>query len=34
MDDRYPNIKIDNYVIMPNHIHVIIIIQNTNIKNP
>ena len=25
---RYQNIKIDKYVIMPNHIHAIIIIQN------
>ncbi len=28
LENRYENIKIDKYVIMPNHIHVIIIIQN------
>ncbi len=26
--DRYPYVKIDNYIIMPNHIHVILLIGN------
>ena len=28
LEKRYKNIRIDKYVIMPNHIHTIIIIQN------
>ena len=28
LENRYKNIKIDKYVIMPNHIHAIIVIQN------
>ena len=28
LENRYKNIKIDKYVIMPNHIHAIIIIEN------
>lgn len=27
LENRYPGIRIDKYVIMPNHIHVIIFIQ-------
>ena len=28
LENRYKNIKIDKYVIMPNHIHAIIVIEN------
>ncbi|MBQ0084413.1 MAG: hypothetical protein KBS52_06595, partial [Clostridiales bacterium] len=28
-EKRYPNIKIDKYVIMPNHIHLVFVIKNT-----
>ena len=28
LENRYPTIKIDKYVIMPNHIHAIILINN------
>ena len=28
LENRYSEIKIDKYVIMPNHIHIIIFIQN------
>ena len=31
---HYPNIRIDKYVIMPNHIHMIIIISETEWINP
>ena len=27
LEQRYPNVKIDKYVIMPNHIHLIIILR-------
>ena len=30
----YSNIKIDNYVVMPNHIHMIITIEETERINP
>jgi len=29
LEKRYPSIKIDKYVIMPNHIHAIVVIQKT-----
>ena len=28
LETRFPSIKIDQYVIMPNHIHMIVVIQN------
>jgi REP element-mobilizing transposase RayT len=28
LNSRYDNVKIDNYIIMPNHIHLLIIIEN------
>ncbi len=34
LEERFPNIKIDTYVIMPNHIHAIISIQDASIPNP
>jgi len=30
LPDYYKNIKIDTYIIMPNHVHVIIVIDNHN----
>ena len=30
INSRYDNVKIDNYIIMPNHIHLLIIIENEN----
>lgn len=30
-ENKYPNVKIDKYVIMPNHIHIIIIIKERHI---
>lgn len=33
MSDFYDNIKIDKYVIMPNHIHLLINIYNTDNSN-
>ena len=34
IESHYPNIEIDKYVIMPNHIHLIIIISETERINP
>ena len=34
LENRYNSIKIDKYVIMPNHIHVIVIIDNTAGASP
>lgn len=34
LENRYKSIKIDKYAIMPNHIHVIIIIDNTAGASP
>ena len=34
LENRYKSIKIDKYAIMPNHIHVIIIIGNTAGSSP
>ena len=34
LENRYQNIKIDKYVIMPNHIHIIISINNTAGASP
>ena len=34
LENRYKSIKIDKYVIMPNHIHVIIILDNTAGASP
>ena len=28
LNDRYPNLTVDHYVIMPNHIHAILILHN------
>ncbi len=30
LEKRYTNIKIDKYVIMPNHLHVIFLLENTS----
>ncbi|MBQ1991497.1 MAG: hypothetical protein II233_01805, partial [Clostridia bacterium] len=32
LENRYSKIKIDKYVIMPNHIHIIIFIKNEKIE--
>ena len=29
LEKRYPSLKVDQYVIMPNHIHVIFVLENT-----
>ena len=29
LEERYPSLKIDQYVIMPNHIHAILLLQET-----
>ena len=29
LEQRYPSLKIDQYVIMPNHIHAILLLQET-----
>ena len=29
LEQRYPSLKIDQYVIMPNHIHVIFLLEET-----
>ncbi len=34
LEKRYPYLKIDQYVIMPNHIHVILFIEETLDLNP
>ena len=34
LENRYQNIKIDKYVIMPNHIHIIILINKTAGASP
>ena len=31
---RYPNVKVDRYVIMPNHIHMILILEETAGASP
>ena len=33
IDKHYPNVYVDNYVIMPNHVHLILTIQNSIDKN-
>ena len=30
MNEKYDNVYIDKYIIMPNHIHMIIVVQNCN----
>ncbi len=34
LEQRYPLLKIDQYVIMPNHIHAILLLQETAGVNP
>ena len=34
MEERYENLKVDKYVIMPNHIHVIFVLTNTAGASP
>ena len=34
LEQRYPSLKIDQYVIMPNHIHVILSLEETAGANP
>ena len=34
LENRYPNLKIDQYVIMPNHIHAILILNETAGASP
>ena len=34
LENRYKTIKINKYVIMPNHIHIIVIIENTAVASP
>ena len=34
LENRYKSIKIDKYVIMPNHIHIIVIVDNTAGASP
>ena len=34
LENRYKTIKIDKYVIMPNHIHIIVILDNTAGASP
>ena len=34
LENRYKTIKIDKYIIMPNHIHIIVIIDNTAGASP
>ena len=34
LEQRYPSLKIDQYVIMPNHIHAILLLQETAGVNP
>ena len=34
LENRYESIKIDKHVIMPNHIHIIVIIDNTAGASP
>lgn len=32
LERRYPHVSVDNYVIMPNHIHVLITLDETEVK--
>ena len=34
LEERYPFVKIDQYVIMPNHIHAVLILSNTTETAP
>ena len=34
LEQRYPTLKIDQYVIMPNHIHMILMLEETAGENP
>ena len=34
LEERYSNLKIDQYVIMPNHIHAILTLEDTARVNP
>lgn len=34
INEKYPSVKIDKYIIMPNHIHIIICIDNNGRGNP
>ena len=34
LEERYPSLKIDQYVIMPNHIHIILMLDETAGVNP
>jgi len=33
LEQRYPSLKIDQYVIMPNHIHVILLLEETAVDS-
>ena len=33
LEQRYPSLKIDQYVIMPNHIHVILLLEETAVNS-
>ena len=32
LQDRYPNLTVDKYVIMPNHIHMVLILHNDTVN--
>ncbi|MBQ7357916.1 MAG: hypothetical protein IJW65_04190 [Clostridia bacterium] len=34
LENRYPNLTIDNYVIMPDHIHIIVLLRGTGGASP
>ena len=34
LEQRYPSLKVDQYVIMPNHIHAILLVEETAGVNP
>ena len=33
LEQRYPSLKIEQYVIMPNHIHILMLLNNTAEEN-
>ena len=34
MESHFPNIKVDKYVVMPNHVHMILILQDDGVPLP
>ena len=34
LEERYPNLKVDQYVIMPNHIHAILVLEEAAGASP